>query len=95
MKENLIKAIQKFLNRPFRYSELLIFLDKQKDFLLQKNIIDKTEDCEYNALWDTILEVEKKFKYADAPNLVIGCEMSILKTFDDNFKCRKFLTDKK
>ena len=89
MKENLIKQIQKFLNAPFRYSDLLIFLNKQKNLLLQKNILDKTDGYEYNAIWDTILEVEGIFKYADAPNLVIGCEMSVLKTFDDNFKSRK------
>lgn len=89
MKENLIKTIQKFLNTPFRYAELLAMLDKQKDFLLQKNILDKTEDCEYNALWDTICYLEKFFAYADAPNLVIGAEISVLGIFDYNYKERR------
>lgn len=89
MKENLIKTIQKFLNTPFRYSELLKILDKQKDFLLTKIILEKTEDCEYNALWDMIMELEKIFLYANAPNLVIGAEISVLGIFDRNFKERK------
>lgn len=89
MKEKLIKEIQKFINSSFRYSELLKFLDKQKDFLLQKNILEKLEDCEYNALWDTICYLERFFAYANAPNLIIGCELSVLKTFDSNYKERK------
>ena len=89
MKENLIKTIQKFLNTPFRYADLLVMLDKQKDFLLTKNILEKTEDCEYNALWDMIMELEKIFLYANAPNLVIGAEISVLGIFDRNFKERK------
>lgn len=89
MKENLIKTIQKFLNTPFRYTELLKMLDKQKDFLLQNNILDKTEDCEYNALWDTILDLEKFFAYGNADNLVIGAELSVLLVFDTNYKERR------
>lgn len=89
MKENLIKTIQKFLNTSFRYSELLAMLNKQKDFLLQNNILDKTEDCEYNALWDTICDIEKYFVYANKPNLAIGAEISVLGIFDYNFKERR------
>ena len=89
MKENLIKTIQKFLNAPFEYADLLVMLDKQKDFLLQKTILDKTEDCEYNALWDTICCLEKFFAYADSPNLVIGAQISVLGIFDCNYKERR------
>lgn len=34
MKNNLIKTIQKFINTPFKYSDLLAMLDKQQDFLV-------------------------------------------------------------
>jgi hypothetical protein len=88
MKENLIKTLQKFLNSPFRYVELLNILDKQKDFLLTKNILEKTEGYEYNALWDTISDLEKTFLYAKAPNLAIAARISVLGIFDRNFKNR-------
>jgi len=64
-------------------------LDKQKDFLLTKNILEKTEDCEYIALWDTIMELEKIFLFAKEPNWVIGTQTSVLGIFDRNFKERK------
>ncbi len=89
MKEKLIKEIQKFLNQPFKYSALLLFLDKQKDFLLQPNILDKAEEYEYNALWDTIIELEKYFNYAKETNMTIGCQLSVLGLFDHNLKERK------
>lgn len=89
MHEKLIKEIQKFLNQPFRYDELIKMLDKQKDFLLQKNVLDKTDDCEYNALWDTILDLEKFFLYGNEPNLTIGVKISVLAVFDYNLKQRK------
>lgn len=88
MKESLIKTIQKFLNTPFRYSDLLVMTDKQKDLLLTKNILYKTEDCEYNALWDTIIDIEKVFLYANATQLVISAEISVLGIFNRNFKER-------
>ncbi len=89
MKENLISIIQKFLNKPFTYAEILVILDKQKDFLLTKNILDKTEDCEYNALWDTIFDLEKCFLPFKDPNLIIGCQLDVLEIFDYNFKERR------
>lgn len=94
MKENFIKDIQKFLNSPFRYAALLIFLDKKKDFLLQGNIIDKADELEYNAMWDTIIYLEGFFLYAKEPNLVIGVEISVLRVFDDKFKERNFYKQK-
>ena len=94
MKEALIKTIQKFLNTHFWYAALLIMLDKQKDLLLTKNVLDKTDDFEYNALWDTIIELEKMFLYANAPNWVIGAEISVLKVFNDNLKERKLKFNK-
>lgn len=89
MKESLIQGIQKFLNTPFKYTELILFLDKQKDFLLQKHILDKSEDCEYNALWDTVLCLENEFKFADKPNLIVGTQYSVLSLFNYNYKWRK------
>lgn len=88
MKEKLIKEIQKFLNAPFKYASLIAFLDKQKDFLLQKNVLDKTDEAEYNALWDAILDLEKFFSYANDPMLTIGAEISVLRVFDSNLKNR-------
>ena len=95
MKEKIIKDIQKFINIGFNYSQLLIFLDKQKDFLLKKNILEKTEECEYNALWDTILDLEKFFLFGNKPSLVIKARISILKIFDYNLKERIKLKTKK
>ena len=88
MKENFIKGIQKFLNMPFKYRDLLIFLDKQKDFLLRKDILEKTEEAEYNALWDVITELESFFVYAKGENMTIGVEMSVNRLFEYNYKKR-------
>ena len=85
---NLLNVVQKFLNQPFYYSELLAVTDKQKDFLLQKGVMDKIEECEYNALWDTILDLEDMFSFAKAPNLVIGTRTSVVSMFNRNFKER-------
>jgi hypothetical protein len=94
MKENLIKTLQKFLNSPFKYAELLVILDKQKTLLLQENVILKTEECEYNALWDTVLEIEKNFAIFNKPNLVINTEFSVTILYDHNFKSRqKYVTN--
>ncbi len=73
---------------PFRYEALVIFLDGQMDFLLKENILSKTDQDEYNALWDTLIDIKQFFSYADDPTLVIGCEISVLKIFDYNFKSR-------
>lgn len=88
MKDNLINNIQKFINSPFKYSDLLIFLDKQKDFLLQESILDKTEECEYNAIWDTIMDLQKVYEFANKSNLIIGTKYSVLTLFNYNYKCR-------
>ena len=37
IKDKLLKELQKFLNQPFKYNELLKFIDKQRDFLLKEN----------------------------------------------------------
>ena len=89
MRENLIKVLQKFFNSPFRYKDAMNFLDKQKDFLLTPNVLNKTEEHEYNALWDTVLNLEKSFSYAKEPNLVMATRLSVLLIFDNNFKERK------
>ena len=90
MKESIIKSIQKFLNQPFKYAALTLFLDKQKDFLLQPNILEKTEECEYNALWDTIIYLEGLFKYAKRTEMTIAIDdLSVLLIFDTNYKERK------
>lgn len=51
--------------------------------------LTKLEDYEYNALWDTICYLEKKLAYANAPNLIIGTQISVLGIFDYNYKERK------
>tara|TARA_R110000823_G_scaffold50477_4_gene126568 strand:+ start:625 stop:912 length:288 start_codon:yes stop_codon:yes gene_type:complete len=89
MKENLIKTLQKFLNNPFTYAELFKMLDKQKDFLLQDKILNTTEEAEYNALWDTIGQLETKFKFGDKPKVIIGTETSVTRMFDLNLKQRR------
>jgi len=88
MSERLIKEIQKFLNAPFRYADLIKFLDKKKNFLLHKNIIDKTNEREYNALWDTINDLERLFLFGNKPQLVIGTKVSVLKIFNYNLSER-------
>ena len=88
MKENLIKLIQKFINTPFFYADLLVYLDKQKDFLLQESILQKTETNEYNSLWDTICFLERHFLFAKEPNYIIGSKISILSIYNLSYKER-------
>ncbi len=96
MKEDLIKNLQKFIDKPFFYKELLEYLDKQKDILLQEKVIEKTEKNDYNALWDTINDIEKLFSYAKEPNFVIGSSnISVLKRFNLNHELRKKYKNKK
>lgn len=88
MKDTVIKTLQKFLNGIFTYDQLLIFLDQQKDFLLKDYVIDNTERSEYNALWDTVLYLQRYLSYADKPNTLIACEINVLQLFDNNLKDR-------
>ena len=89
MRENLIKTIQRFINSPFRHSDLVVFLDKQKDFLLQPNVIDKADELEYNSLWDVICDIEVFLNYGKSERMAMACEISVLKLYDDNYKQRK------
>lgn len=88
MKDGIIKSIQKFINSPFTYKDLLAMLDKQKDFILEKNVIEKIDDHTYNAIWDTILMLENHFSFANSEKYVIASEVSVSKIFDYNLKCR-------
>jgi hypothetical protein len=74
MKEDLIKKLQKFINNPFSYSELLIFLDKQIDILLHNQ---EWENNKYIALWDTISDLERYFSYAQDSKYLIISNISI------------------
>jgi hypothetical protein len=88
--EKVVLTIQKFLNGSFKHTELFAMLDRQKDFLLQKHVLYKTDDNEYNALWDTMGCVEEFFAYGKSPNLVIGvANFSVLGVFNHNYKQRK------
>ena len=89
MKESLIKLIQKFLNTPFKYPAFAAFIDKQKDFLLQPNILNNTDQHEYNAIWDTINDIELKLKYAKETDFTIGAQFSVLKMYEFNLNSRR------
>ncbi len=88
MKENLIKIVQKLLNNAFRYADLATLINKQKDMLLSPNVLDKIEECEYNALWDMLIELENIFAYGNKPELSMAAEISVLRIFDQNYKER-------
>lgn len=88
MENELVKLLQKFLNAPFYYHELLAFLDKQEDLLLKPEVANKINEDEYNALWDTYLEMEEIFKYANAPNLVVGTWTNVKDVYGRNLKWR-------
>ena len=88
MKENIIKLVQKLLNSSFRYSELLALTNKQKDLLISPNVIDKLEECEYNALWDMLIELENIFAYGNKPGFSMAAEISVLRIFDSKYKER-------
>jgi hypothetical protein len=88
MKDGFLKIIQKFLNTPFQYVDLLAMLDKQKDFLMDENILNKTEEREYNSLWDTVICLEKYFEYAKDSCFVIYSKVSVKGVFDSNYNSR-------
>lgn len=89
MKENLIKGVQKFINTPFFYAELDILLDKKMDFLLEDHILNNTEECEYNALWDMIGYLKTFYSNLNSHNLAIATNMSVSKIFEFMYKKRK------
>ncbi len=89
MKEDFLKAVQKFLNSMFLYSDLLKFTDQQKDFLLRKDVLNKMDDNEYNAAWDTLLDIENMFSFAKNRNVVIGTKTSVSGIFNQNLKWRQ------
>lgn len=91
MKENFIKAIQKFVKGYFTYEESKIFFDKQKDFLLKEEVINNLPDIEYNSLWDTVLDLERKLSYANRPNLIIAIELDVEKLYIKNRQERNLL----
>ena len=88
IQDSLIKGVQKFLNAPFYEQELLIFLDKSKDFLLQPYVISKTEDNIYNSLWDMLLSVEKEYSFGIKTSIIIGTKISVLAIYDYHYKER-------
>lgn len=92
MKDNFIKEVQKFLNTPFRHSDFLLFIDRQKKFLLKPDLIIESEQHEYNALWDLLEELERMFAYGKNPDLIIGAAVSAQSIFDFNFKLRESKT---
>ncbi len=86
MIEGIIKNIQKFINKPFLKSELETCLDKQKNLLMQ-NILRETKE-EYNAIWDTLFELDMLFQipqgYACA-----SYKLSVNNIYIHNLKIRK------
>lgn len=87
MKESFINKLQKFINVGFTYADLLVLIDKQRDFLLTKNILEKTEPNELNALWYTLDWLEKYFSFAKEDGLIIGtANRSVALIFDQYSK---------
>ncbi|MES2287890.1 MAG: hypothetical protein V4547_19535 [Bacteroidota bacterium] len=86
MKEQFISKLQKFISVPFTYENLCIVIDKQRDFLLTKNIMDKTEPNELNALWHTLDDLKEYFSFANEKGVVIVTQVSVLLIFDINIK---------
>lgn len=89
MREKIIITVQKFLNTPFKYFELVKMLDNQRNLLLSPNIADKIDDDEYNALWDALMDLEEKMRFAESPKLTVWTNISFLFIFDKNHKIRK------
>ncbi len=89
MKEKFIKDLQRFLNQGFRYKDWQLFFEKQQIFLLQENIINKTEKCEYNSLWDVLFVIDQHFALLNKDNLSIGTECNVTAIFNDNLKYRQ------
>jgi hypothetical protein len=84
MRKVIITKLQNFINRPFTYQELLSELDNTMDYLLEDFCLDKMPEDEYNALWDCLFDMEKYFKFADNPNLVIASNLSVSDLFFKN-----------
>ncbi len=91
MFEKLIKEIQKFVNTPFRYADLLLLLDKKKDFLLSKNILENSDEFEYNAMWDMIIDLEEQLLILEGENLVILSTISIESIYRYHLNIRKII----
>lgn len=94
MFEKLIKEIQKFINTPFRYSDLVILLDKKKDFLLSKNILENSDEFEYCAMWDMMIDLEEQLKILEDKNLVILSEINIQEIYRYHLNIRKIINMK-
>lgn len=85
--------VQKFINKPFYFSELVNFIDRQKNFLL--SLIDNVEIAEYNSLWDTVIEIEKYFNKFNSPAYIVVSHVNVEKIFTNNFKLRSKIEKKK
>jgi len=88
MKDKIIKSLQKILNSQFTYQELFNVIDTNKDFLTQSNIISKTDESEYNAIWDTIICIEDYFRFAKHKPIITTSSISVNKIFEYNYDQR-------
>lgn len=74
------------MNVPFTYVDLCTLLEKQRNFLLTKPILENTDATELNALYYTCDDLEKYFSFASNEHVVIATQISVLRIFDNNFK---------
>jgi hypothetical protein len=88
MLEKIIQEIQKLINGQFKYAELIALLDKKKDFLLRQEILDKLPTEQYNAMWDTMINLEEFFKTFSNNNYVTTSEIPVNRIFQHNLKLR-------
>jgi len=93
MEKKFINGLQKSINKTSSYSELLLFLEKQKDFLLSNNLFDKIESEKYNSMWDTLYFLKSYFKFSDSPNIFFVSKLSILEVFNYNLDLRMKLSE--
>ena len=89
MINGVVKSMQKFFNKPFRYDELLKICDSRKDFLLKEDVLNKISEDEYNALWDMLLHLEKFFLFANEKKFIIRTQISVLNIFNYYHEQRK------
>jgi len=92
MIEEVVKEMQRVLNRPFRHDELLRAIDAQRKYLLGKYILRDADELEYNTAWDMLHYFEHRFtQFADS-RWAISVRISVLLIFNHHLSQRKQIT---
>lgn len=77
----LIKETQQFINKPFTYEKWLDFESNKLAFMLKDFFISKTDDIDFNSMFDTLDDLNENFKLLDG-NII--CSESVNKIFNYN-----------